>query len=116
MAGGQPGYFNPRATYVARPEIGRDDNLVFNISIHAPLTWRDGLRLLFGLPGGGFQSTRHLRGATLLYREADQRRQISIHAPLTWRDWTPAAISASLANFNPRATYVARQQLVTKIR
>ena len=57
-----------------------------NISIHAPLTWRDKPDLS-GIPVSlGFQSTRHLRGATDLTLERMEAHYISIHAPLTWRD------------------------------
>ena len=101
--------FNPRATYVARP-----------------LIW---LAMICCLT---FQSTRHLRGATGIANKCSDFPVISIHAPLTWRDrylfiflarrfrfqstrHLRGATSSILlgqwnnANFNPRATYVARR-------
>ena len=55
-----------------------------------------------------FQSTRHLRGATVNVTEFVRTHPISIHAPLTWRDPIPVAKTILYAHFNPRATYVAR--------
>ena len=56
-------HFNPRAPYGARPKQEFDP-------------WRDEL----------FQSTRPLRGATLMVPVSLWTMSISIHAPLTGRD------------------------------
>ena len=55
-----------------------------------------------------FQSTRHLRGATLHPALGILRHGISIHAPLTWRDVHKIDCVRCVHDFNPRATYVAR--------
>ena len=57
------------------------------ISIHAPLTGRDGKAICYIRPSSVFQSTRPLRGATYLHNARD---------------------TLLLENFNPRAPYGAR--------
>ena len=101
------------------------------ISIHAPLTWRDGscvttaLTALYFNPRATyvarqgkrilfvreliFQSTRHLRGATNQSVDLVAAINISIHAPLTWRDGIHSESGWNPKDFNPRATYVARR-------
>ena len=102
-----------------------------DISIHAPLTWRDRrnashrpyqshfnpratyvARLSLSAQNADsipFQSTRHLRGATCGCCRWRSGISISIHAPLTWRDARCWASPRRRRNFNPRATYVARR-------
>ena len=78
--------FNPRAPYGARRY--RRSHCFYSecISIHAPHTGRDVVQSGQDKTGPRFQSTRPIRGATLLLR------------------WLAVAI----INFNPRAPYGAR--------
>ena len=64
---------------------------------------------------GKFQSTRHLRGATVVEGLFQQGLVISIHAPLTWRDEQILKYAVAPSNFNPRATYVARHDDAAKL-
>ena len=84
-------YFNPRAPYGARRVVGVAALKVDVISIHAPLTGRDADAVSTGDYTMQFQSTRPLRGATIV--KVDHGG-----APF---------------NFNPRAPYGARQQKCT---
>ena len=102
-------YFNPRAPCGARPLppgilswpgsisihaplAGRDrvpsrlSNPFTDISIHAPLAGRDLILFFVFVALLLFQSTRPLRGATLLSPLSEDRLKISIHAPLAGRD------------------------------
>ncbi len=125
-----PTYFNPRAPYGARLRTNENVGGLFDISIHAPLTGRDGWlrfcqrensnfnpRAPYGARRHAiskrtvtnkFQSTRPLRGATKSVGDARKLLCISIHAPLTGRDYSGMSISAWRFNFNPRAPYGAR--------
>ena len=81
-----PAYFNPRAPYGARLQVQiliRTDKI---ISIHAPHTGRDWLMVPGILYTWEFQSTRPIRGATVVW-------------PI---------MRVSVVNFNPRAPYGAR--------
>ena len=104
-----------------------------SISIHAPLAGRDrgllrvtGLDLLFQstrpLRGATmvnriigfadkFQSTRPLRGATLNLSQAAISGYISIHAPLAGRDRNAGRPRTVYRDFNPRAPCGARLRI-----
>ena len=103
-------HFNPCAPYGARRIDVAGPILGTEISIHAPLTGRD--RKLIPLKGllQKFQSTRPLRGATLVATILGHHGRISIHAPLTGRDIMrqKRAIQQTI-DFNPRAPYGARR-------
>ena len=101
-------YFNPRAPCGARLALVLHGSQILEISIHAPLAGRDRLTSGRLLPTSLFQSTRPLRGATLLTGIAPgmclfqstrplrgatgggcllaDGHAISIHAPLAGRD------------------------------
>ena len=65
---------------------GPQDIVMDAISIHAPHAGRDQMDHHLCYWGDQFQSTRPMRGATLLRHPAGQRGQISIHAPHAGRD------------------------------
>ena len=110
--------------------------LVTWISIHPPLAGRDpddvqGQPLFadFNPPapcGAGplirywaqmemqFQSTRPLRGGTILRGAAEDARKISIHPPLAGRDYDVEASHAPRQYFNPPAPCGAGQRSCTK--
>ena len=81
-------YFNPRAPYGARRQPSSEPPLPDFISIHAPHTGRDTMMTSRTSCPRLFQSTRPIRGATLL--RYSLRRSSSLH-------------------FNPRAPYGARR-------
>ncbi len=101
--------FNPRAPYGARRAAYRVI-CVGNcaISIHAPHTGRDVQDLTFVRGSYAFQSTRPIRGATLISPSMVKATPISIHAPHTGRDGVPSSLTSLSCNFNPRAPYGAR--------
>ena len=105
-------YFNPRAPCGARLE-GRVSikHQAWNISIHAPHAGRDNT-LLSEMKRNkeGFQSTRPMRGATILSRTIGKILVISIHAPHAGRDRGQDARDAQLGvvYLNPRAPCGAR--------
>ena len=78
--------FNPRAPYGARPARKAVIKPLSKISIHAPHTGRDAIETSKAGGPGTFQSTRPIRGATILH----------------------VTITLSRQNFNPRAPYGAR--------
>ena len=104
--------FNPRAPCGARLAALRGDGIIKRISIHAPLAGRDrrlpqlplstihfnprapcGARQYHSDTSGKlyqFQSTRPLRGATVVITHPVPFFNISIHAPLAGRDATHA--------------------------
>ena len=117
------------------PRAGRDDTYrqggrSWRVSIHAPRAGRDsddtqgtrrrqsfnprapcGARLtkLFGRsPAGMFQSTRPVRGATLIPQSVCKRLSVSIHAPRAGRDRGLPTPSRLHHSFNPRAPCGAR--------
>ena len=81
-----PAYFNPRAPYGARLVDGPGYPIYMGISIHAPHTGRDFRQLHIMANCSIFQSTRPIRGATVVW-------------PI---------MRVSVVNFNPRAPYGAR--------
>ena len=82
------------------------------ISIHAPHTGRDNYNIYDRLLHYRFQSTRPIRGATLLYRVSlCNGEPISIHAPHTGRDAGRWRCQGHTGNFNPRAPYGARRNV-----
>ena len=106
-------------------------SLQVSISIHAPHTGRDAVRYAAHLDNPEFQSTRPIRGATLLLfcscysfdyfnprAPYGARRMrggisrpaifISIHAPHTGRDHPQRGAQTQRPDFNPRAPYGAR--------
>ena len=85
------------------------------ISILAPLTGRDVQRIKNRTFSSPFQSSRPLRGATLLQRPQILCRQISILAPLTGRDLLLYPSIHPHKDFNPRAPYGARLLLYPSI-
>ena len=102
-------YFNPRAPYGARPIYTSSPySAATDFNPRAPYGARlivshDGSRVLYE-----FQSTRPIRGATLLLFCSRYPFDISIHAPHTGRDVAPNAIKPMPMDFNPRAPYGAR--------
>ena len=103
-------YFNPRAPYGARPIYTSSPySAATDFNPRAPYGARlivshDGSRVLYE-----FQSTRPIRGATLLLFCSRYPFDISIHAPHTGRDVAPNAIKPMPMDFNPRAPYGARR-------
>ena len=91
------------ATGGGRPAGGQ-----LRISIHAPLTGRDGSGIVEILLHIEFQSTRPLRGATFHLPDGQTMTAISIHAPLTGRDFGTFLTILGQYDFNPRAPYGAR--------
>ena len=80
------------------------------ISIHAPHTGRDVKSVLLPEPFLPFQSTRPIRGATLVSAAYPVPWNISIHAPHTGRDSNTDLSARFKHNFNPRAPYGARHK------
>ena len=82
----------PGSISIHAPLAGRDrvpsrlSNPFTDISIHAPLAGRDLILFFVFVALLLFQSTRPLRGATLLSPLSEDRLKISIHAPLAGRD------------------------------
>ena len=56
-----------------------------------------------------FQSTRPVRGATMIHFAWDNPRDVSIHAPRAGRDFYPSCMGDVDTGFNPRAPCGARQ-------
>ena len=105
-------------------------SIVYDISIHAPLTGSDNLLSLSKLFPQLFQSTLPLRGATCCGQSSDRWinisihapltgsdtkkpvlsgiRGISIHAPLTGSDNIPLKNTPGVCHFNPRSPYGER--------
>ena len=110
-------YFNPRAPYGARPIYTSSPySAATDFNPRAPYGARlivshDGSRVLYE-----FQSTRPIRGATLLLFCSRYPFDISIHAPHTGRDVAPNAIKPMPMDFNPRAPYGARHVLAEGLR
>ena len=80
-----------REISIHAPLAGRDGGSAVeltdtDISIHAPLAGRDMRPLEVAGMAEPFQSTRPLRGATVLVGGKDLGQSISIHAPLAGRD------------------------------
>ena len=61
--------------------------LLLRISIHAPHAGRDGCNMTVHRDYAVFQSTRPMRGATLVAVLGHGRLNISIHAPHAGRDY-----------------------------
>ena len=73
------------------PLAGRDSptwesKAAITISIHAPLAGRDPFIFMVKHYHNIFQSTRPLRGATVVIKTRTTSKAISIHAPLAGRD------------------------------
>ena len=100
--------FNPRAPCGARHHR-RLRAASQKISIHAPLAGRDKSASASARCSARFQSTRPLRGATLLEAFIFNRLTISIHAPLAGRDHDESGRIYVHRNFNPRAPCGARR-------
>ena len=66
------------------PESGRISK--DRISIHAPHAGRDGIKVNIHIGEVLFQSTRPMRGATLVSQSTAETITISIHAPHAGRD------------------------------
>ena len=108
-------YFNPRAPYGARPIYTSSPySAATDFNPRAPYGARlivshDGSRVLYE-----FQSTRPIRGATLLLFCSRYPFDISIHAPHTGRDLRRVSrLFDKLRYFNPRAPYGARPAVTT---
>ena len=107
-----------------------------DVSIHAPRAGRDRQSALTGLSMCTIQSTRPVRGATRIRRDArrsldvsihapragrDFRSRcprphalVSIHAPRAGRDWRGLPIYPLRCSFNPRAPCGARRRTVDR--
>ena len=79
------------------------------ISIHAPRAGRDKRRRQSVNRPLQFQSTRPVRGATVIGVPIAALGVISIHAPRAGRDSTKRPDSTVTQNFNPRAPCGARR-------
>ena len=99
------------------PHTGRDWLLrrvsrLFDISIHAPHTGRDPTTTREMPRTKGFQSTRPIRGATLLTKYmSSARSHFNPRAPYGARR-TQSRHQAVIKDFNPRAPYGARRKML----
>ena len=97
------------------PHAGRDRVVLARqiprvvISIHAPHAGRDDLDALGNFYNGPFQSTRPMRGATLILPSLSAAARISIHAPHAGRDERREPNNPHHRHFNPRAPCGARR-------
>ena len=96
------------------PLTGRDGaargfGTAFPISIHPPLAGRDPGTMSRITIFRQFQSTRPLRGGTWLQPQRKVNGHISIHPPLAGRDLLMGSSAMSIANFNPPAPCGAGQ-------
>ncbi len=126
-------HFNPRAPCGARPTPGRclygpggisihaplagrdwkyvcQDEQHNAISIHAPLAGRDVCKLTKNYRGWVFQSTRPLRGATIMKDAPIVILDISIHAPLAGRDVDEKKIALNPAYISIHAPLAGRDR------
>ena len=78
--------FNPRSPHGERRYADGVFQSLPDISIHAPRTGSDPMRISVNHPGNGFQSTLPARGATLFPLVSPNMKSISIHAPRTGSD------------------------------
>ena len=104
------GHFNPRAPCGARPQpLPPPRGALRHFNPRAPCGARPVVGVLM-LSFVIFQSTRPLRGATILGRVFPVFQLISIHAPLAGRDCACYRGGVVVCHFNPRAPCGARPE------
>ena len=93
--------FQPTRPLRGATFYGRRRFLVYDISTHAPLAGRDGLRCRCAPYVDTFQPTRPLRGATGYKDKCGHRDHISTHAPLAGRDFRRIDLCFDVIIFQP---------------
>ena len=94
-------YFNPRTPCGVRPDRPALNLHNSNFNPRTPCGVRPSVGRR-GLPGGLFQSTHPLRGATEVAQKYGLDRPISIHAPLAGCDRAACSCLSQSEDFNPR--------------
>ena len=100
-------YFNPRAPYGARLRRASIFSAFSHFNPRAPYGARPSALALLFIPTI-FQSTRPIRGATLLLYGCSSGPPISIHAPHTGRDFMPYPIIVSAISISIHAPHTGR--------
>ena len=105
---------NITAVSIHAPRAGRDSDYealsrIVGVSIHAPRAGRDPEKCCNPEHVPSFQSTRPVRGATLILHADPRCIGVSIHAPRAGRDYGAISTAKPMQCFNPRAPCGARR-------